>query len=455
MQRHIAWYSFLLVIINLSSMEKKSERDKRFIPSLLEKSIPIVAQDFDARDKLMFSAGNVCEEYELLHSAFFSKIPDELGQRIRDYCACKYGFFEKPYNLKTIKLDNEIVLSMASRGSLCALSGIGSIFLMDSVTGEIKKLSTVQKEEQRALAIAISPKDPIIAAGMQNGFVRFWNFIKELFYDSKSKHNGYITSVDFSPDGKLLASCSLDTTIRLWNVFSAEPFGKKLRWHGKPVQEVCFCSDKCIAACSDDRTISVGCLDDEEPILKLFGHDDHVVNLCFSRPMNVLISNSLDKTMRRWNASSGKQLGKPIDIHNGQVISMALSDDGRMLAVSLWDNDIVIIDVGSGAVVKRIPFVVRPFFESFSLDEVVFSDQTLVVAGTSVRMLRFDSFENLWLKMAVSCSIKNGEKQGLEKLLKFLKSGCISDDGKHSLLVKKLDKNFVGQMLQYLSDKIK
>jgi len=43
----------------------------------------------------------------------------------------------------------------------------------------------------------------------------------------------------------------------------------------------------------------------------------------------------------------------------------------------------------------------------------------------------------------------------LEKLLKFLKSGCISDDGKHSLLVKKLDKNFVGQMLQYLSDKIK
>jgi hypothetical protein len=102
-----------------------------------------------------------------------------------------------------------------------------------------------------------------------------------------------------------------------------------------------------------------------KPMMLYSWHSGSVWSVAFSPDGKRIVSGSSDQTIRVWDASSGQQMGEPIEIdrkawalsisasglhhsgHSGSVLSVAFSADGKMVAsggsdttICLWDMDI-------------------------------------------------------------------------------------------------------------------
>ena len=70
-------------------------------------------------------------------------------------------------------------------------------------------------------------------------------------------------------------------------------------------------------------------------------HTEEVTSACFGLDENVIISGSDDRTVRIWDALSGKCL-QVLEGHQGQVRTVAFSPNGSLLASGSEDGTIKI-----------------------------------------------------------------------------------------------------------------
>ena len=70
----------------------------------------------------------------------------------------------------------------------------------------------------------------------------------------------------------------------------------------------------------------------------LEGHISGVTSVTFSPDGKIIASSSSDNTVRLWDASSGAQVGEPLKGHSGAVISVAFSPDGKLVASGSEDK---------------------------------------------------------------------------------------------------------------------
>ena len=201
----------------------------------------------------------------------------------------------------------------------------------------------------------------IVAAGTEAGRIRLFNVATRKEKRSFSAHNVSVEWCAFSPKINHLLSTSMDGTMKLWDLESSinEPiiiFDE----HTDAIQTGYFSKDgKNIVSASWDRTLKVWNLPSEKfyinkekhnplkirSILTLNGHTDELQDGRFSPDGKMIISASMDGTVRLWDVKNGSQIGfmiQPSDWVKGLAFSPPY---GRRIvtwshnrSLKLWDG---------------------------------------------------------------------------------------------------------------------
>lgn len=157
------------------------------------------------------------------------------------------------------------------------------------------------------------------------------------------EHDGWVTCVAFSKDGKFIASGGLDG-VKVWDT-ATEAEQYTLKGHANYLPAA-------VAISSDgERIVSAG-----GPVIKVWNSrtGDEVAALkgtggvncvAFSNDGKQVISGGFDKLVKVWDVSKGA-LAYSMKGHTGTVTSVAISHDGRRIAsasnlestVRLWDT---------------------------------------------------------------------------------------------------------------------
>jgi len=82
----------------------------------------------------------------------------------------------------------------------------------------------------------------------------------------------------------------------------------------------------------------------------LKGHGDAVLSLAFSSDGRRIVSGSSDKTIRVWDANTGKEVAEPLKSHTGFVLSVAFSPDGDRIVSGSEDATIQVHGVSGSKV---------------------------------------------------------------------------------------------------------
>jgi WD40 repeat protein len=225
----------------------------------------------------------------------------------------------------------------------------GSIRLWETATGKPK--ASFDKSKEGVYSLAFSPDGKTLAYGTNQGTVKLRDLETGAVRDVGG-HKYIVYSVAFSPDGKLLASSSGSDVDKQGIVMIVDPrtLGtlSTLTQHTRRVTGVAFSPDsKLLATCSMDRTIKLWEAATGKLQATLEGHTAGVNALAFNPDGTRLASASADRTVELWdvNALGVKEIAT-CQGHVAEVTSVAFSRDGRTLAtgdrdgaVKLWDTD--------------------------------------------------------------------------------------------------------------------
>ena len=135
-------------------------------------------------------------------------------------------------------------------------------------------------------------------------------------------------------------------------------------------------------ACSTEFDIHV--YDVDSGTLILGPMTGHQTAMLWSRDGSRLFSAAWDKTIRCWNANTGKQIGHPWTGHNDGISSLSLSPDGSILASASWDKTVRFWNATTGDQIGQ------PLRHQWGVLDVCFSP-----SGRSVASIAFDRI-HLW-----------------------------------------------------------
>ncbi|KAI9276282.1 WD40-repeat-containing domain protein, partial [Sporodiniella umbellata] len=193
----------------------------------------------------------------------------------------------------------------------------------------------------------------IMASGSTDHTIRVWNFDLGECY-TLIGHTQWVNSVRICLEGKMLISSSDDASIRLWDlslractrVFQGHvgqvqvalpsPLGFKHNLGSTPDSPI-------IISSSLDNTIKIWDLQSGKSLRTLFGHIQGIWGLDFDKLH--IVSGSHDKTLRIWEAETGKCL-YALEGHHGPVTAVKLSDTKIVSAsddgeVKIWDFGLI------------------------------------------------------------------------------------------------------------------
>lgn len=179
--------------------------------------------------------------------------------------------------------------------------------------------------EASASSICISPDNETLVIGDYDNLIYLWDMRTDRNKIILKGHTDGIASVAFSPDGKKLASSSWDDSIRLWDSITGE--------HITTVTEEAF----------NCRIIE------------------------FSKDGKSLVFVDRDSSIIFWNLDTWN-IEKEIDLEPNYPYSMALSHDGKTLAIGYNNEEVHLLDVSTNEVLRTIHTTGRTEKLDFSPD---------------------------------------------------------------------------------------
>jgi WD40 repeat protein len=260
-----------------------------------------------------------------------------------------------------------------------------TVRVWDAVSGKHKH-TMVTGHTDWICSVAFSPDGFQIISSSDDRTVRVWDATSRAHKHTLSGHTDWIRSVVFSPDGLQIISGSDDCTVRVWDAVSGA-HRHTLVGHTRWIRSVAFSPDGSqIISGSYDRTVRVWdatmlgmphntlARDEESRCMAQGGatlsnksrnalvtlnastfvethndgHTDGIRSVVFSSDGLQIISGSIDRTVRVWDATSGVHK-HTLEGHTNWIRSVAFSPNGAQIISGSDDRTVRVWDAVSGA----------------------------------------------------------------------------------------------------------
>ncbi|KII87643.1 hypothetical protein PLICRDRAFT_162405 [Plicaturopsis crispa FD-325 SS-3] len=265
-----------------------------------------------------------------------------------------FGLWEMPgfTNIHTLSISQEKISSVAISPSGEWLA-FGAKKLGQLLVWEWQSESYILKQQGHYFdmnTLAYAPDGQVVATGGDDGKVKVWSTHSGFCFVTFTEHSAPISSVAFAKHGHVLFSASLDGTVRAYDLVRYRNF--RTFTSPSPVQ---FSS---LAVDPSGEVVAAGSIDSFEIFLwsvqtgklldVLAGHEGPISSLAFSPSgANQLASGSWDHTVRIWNVFGRSHAVEPLAL-SSDVLSVAFRPDGKELAASTLDGQIMFFDVAEG-----------------------------------------------------------------------------------------------------------
>ncbi len=237
---------------------------------------------------------------QLIATARYGEV--ELVNPVNQVTARKLTGFTGKVNAVAFSPDGEVVYAAGGEAGIVGI-------VRSWKTSDGTALRSFEGHTDAAYALAVSPDGKWIATGAYDQKIRLWEAATGKEIALLKGHNGAVNGLSFRADGKVLASASADRTVKLWSI----PAGQRLDTLSQPTKEqtsVVFSADgkTLFAAGGDNRirawAISAAAKEGTNKILtSRFAHEGGILNLALSADGKLLASTATDKSLKIWNTS--------------------------------------------------------------------------------------------------------------------------------------------------------
>src|SRR5580704_4818742 len=210
-------------------------------------------------------------------------------------------------------------------------------------TADWTRRQTLRGHRDALLTAALSPDGKLAATGSYDQSIRLWDLSAGKESRIMNGHNGPVFDLAFDPSGRLLASASGDRTVKLWDVAR----GERLDTFSQPLKEqysVAFMPDgRHVIAGGVDSRIRVWKLSESakegtnELVESLFAHDGPILRLAVSRDGRWIVSSSEDRTIKVWDAARYEQVAR-FSKQSDWTTALAVSPDNTTLVAGRIDG---------------------------------------------------------------------------------------------------------------------
>ena len=280
--------------------------------------------------------------------------------------------------------ESVLSLALSHDGRLLAAGRLDKTIQVFDVERELEVGGRLVGHTEAVSSVAFNA-DGSVTSASADATVRLWDL-------PRIRHRGHVEDMVFTP-GHLLTSAARENTIRLWDAATGQPLGAALRGHAGRIESLVFSPDGRRLASTSGSTMLVYDTDTGETVFATRGgekwrgetlrfspterhltcrqhHEDRVVDVetgrklacpngkawqaMFSPDGNVVSVGGA--TVLVWDPSTGQPLCEPLLGHSGDVSDVALSGDGRRLAVIDRKGTAQLFDIRTGEKVGE------PFF---------------------------------------------------------------------------------------------
>ena len=210
------------------------------------------------------------------------------------------------------------------------VSGGDDLTLWDTSSGHVL---TALAQDSWVTAIALNPNPEFLAAGHDDGSIRYWDFAGHVAVHVFRHHVKAISALAIHGDGKTLAAASEDKTISLWDLKTGQMIGV-LRGHTDRVAALVWHpTEHFLVSAGWDTTARVWDATTLKPVILLNAHAAQVTALAFNAAGTLLATADSGLDVRVWDFNN-KRVLHTLGGATSDIRSLSFGPDGSTLAAS-------------------------------------------------------------------------------------------------------------------------